>query len=91
MFPRLALSLLAIVVCGSALPFDLTEYRIVDLSHGYGNDTLYWPTSPTSFEKHELAYGDTEQGYCVRRNMVVRIWTRRCIFQRVACQPSRYR
>jgi len=63
MFRRLILLVFAIFVSGSALPFDVAEYRIVDLSHGYSDDTLYWPTSPTDFEKRELAYGDTEQGY----------------------------
>jgi len=45
---------------------ELADYRIVDLSHAYGEDTLYWPTSPTAFEKRTLANGltdDTEDGY----------------------------
>ncbi|MDA0679858.1 MAG: cyclase family protein [Proteobacteria bacterium] len=43
--------------------FDLENYRLVDLSHSYGESTLYWPTSPTSFEKKTLAYGDSGEGY----------------------------
>ena len=43
--------------------FEVADYSIVDLTHAYGDSTLYWPTSPTSFEKETLAYGDTEQGY----------------------------
>ena len=27
-------------------PLDITGQRIVDLSHAYGPDTVYWPTSP---------------------------------------------
>ena len=42
---------------------DLEAYRLVDLSHSYGADTLYWPTSPSAFEKTELAYGESEGGY----------------------------
>ena len=42
---------------------DLDAYRIVDLSHAYGENTLYWPTSPTAFEKETLAYGDSGAGY----------------------------
>ncbi len=41
----------------------LAEYELVDLSYSYGDDTLYWPTSPSRFELEELAYGPTEQGY----------------------------
>ena len=42
---------------------DLDKYRLVDLSHAYGEDTLYWPTSPTAFQKETLAYGDSGAGY----------------------------
>ena len=46
-----------------ALAFDVADYSVVDLSHAYGDSTLYWPTSPASFQKEVLAYGDTDQGY----------------------------
>lgn len=46
-----------------ATSLELSEYRLVDLSHVYGEDTLYWPTSPSAFEKQTLAYGDEETGY----------------------------
>lgn len=42
---------------------ELEDYRLVDLSHTYGESTLYWPTSPTAFEKQTLAYGDSGDGY----------------------------
>jgi kynurenine formamidase len=45
---------------------ELEDYRIVDLSHAYGEETLYWPTSPSAFEKQTLANGftaDTEDAY----------------------------
>jgi kynurenine formamidase len=47
----------------SAFALDIGDYRLVDLSHSYGADTLYWPTSPTAFEKEELGYGMTEGGW----------------------------
>ena len=50
-------------VSPSVAAVDLEAYRLVDLSHSYGADTLYWPTSPSSFEKRELAYGESEGGY----------------------------
>lgn len=42
---------------------DLDRARIVDLSYPYDEDTLYWPTSPSSFELHSLHHGPTEAGY----------------------------
>lgn len=47
----------------SAIAIDFSQYRIVDLSHAYGEDTIYWPTSPTTFEKTELAFGETPGGW----------------------------
>ena len=49
------------VVTAQAL--DLADYRMVDLSHAFNDDTLYWPTSPSRFEKKRLAYGDTPGGW----------------------------
>lgn len=42
---------------------DLSRLEIVDLSHVYDGNTLYWPTSTERFDLQELAYGDTEGGY----------------------------
>jgi kynurenine formamidase len=47
----------------SANSLELADYRIIDLSHSYGESTLYWPTSPTSFQKETLAYGDSGAGF----------------------------
>lgn len=48
---------------GFSPALELDDYRLVDLSHGYGESTLYWPTSPSAFRKQELAYGMTDAGY----------------------------
>jgi kynurenine formamidase len=42
---------------------DVTKYRIIDLTYPFNERTIYWPTSPSSFEKTELAYGRTEAGF----------------------------
>lgn len=42
---------------------DLATAELVDLTYSYDDDTLYWPTSPSSFELEELANGPTEEGY----------------------------
>ena len=39
---------------------DLSGYEIVDLSQVFDEHTLYWPTSPSRFELHPLAHGQTE-------------------------------
>lgn len=39
------------------------DYRMVDLSHPYNGETLYWPTSPSVFDHEELSYGETVGGY----------------------------
>lgn len=43
--------------------FDPEHYRIVDLTHPFDEDTVYWPTSPHGFELDELHYGETEAGF----------------------------
>jgi kynurenine formamidase len=61
-----ATALLALVlvggVAGAGQP-PATAHRLVDLTHAYGSDTLYWPTSPSKFVLEELAHGQTEGGY----------------------------
>lgn len=46
-----------------AYSLELSDYRMIDLSHTYDDETLYWPTSPTAFGKQELAYGESEGGW----------------------------
>ena len=36
---------------------------IVDLSHTYDDDTIYWPTSPSNLEKTTISHGHTSGGY----------------------------
>ncbi len=60
-----------IILCNAAFllilsnvhAFDVNNYNVIDLSHSYGSETLYWPTSPSAFQKLELANGETEGGY----------------------------
>lgn len=54
---------LAVFTMTPAVALDLVDYRMVDLSHSYGENTLYWPTSPTAFQKKELEYGVSEGGW----------------------------
>lgn len=61
--PRLVAGVLAATLFSPAFALDPADFRLVDLSHAYGDDTLYWPTSPTKFEKKELAFGETQGGW----------------------------
>lgn len=37
--------------------------RIVDLTHSYNKETIYWPTSPSKFRLETLAEGETDGGW----------------------------
>lgn len=63
MLYRQLIALVLIFGSQSAATLELSDYRLVDLSHAYGDSTLYWPTSPSAFEKQTLAFGDEETGY----------------------------
>ncbi len=47
---------------------DLSQARVVDLTHPYDGETIYWPTSPSRFELTRLAWGDTEGGFFYAAN-----------------------
>jgi kynurenine formamidase len=49
-------------------PIGPATHEIVDLSHPFGPDTLYWPNSPTKFTLETLASGKTEGGYFYAAN-----------------------
>lgn len=47
---------------------DLKDARIVDLTHPFDQHTIYWPTSPSSFQLKRLSYGKTNAGYFYAAN-----------------------
>ena len=60
-------ALLAVRV--SAEPLDLQQYRLIDLTHAYDKDTVFWPSGPTHFDLKQLHYGETEAGFFYSANM----------------------
>ncbi|MEE9141101.1 MAG: cyclase family protein [Gammaproteobacteria bacterium] len=48
--------------------FASDDYLLVDLTHEYNADTIYWPTSPTHFELDSLYAGTTEGGWYYSAN-----------------------
>jgi kynurenine formamidase len=65
--PACVVSLLPLIcACAtrSAPPTTPDERRcLVDLTHPYDDNTVYWPTAPSKFEKKTLFHGHTERGY----------------------------
>lgn len=59
----LTIALLTGCLISSASALDLSRYEMVDLTHAFNEDAVYWPTAPTRFQKKELAYGETDAGY----------------------------
>ncbi|PWB79344.1 MAG: cyclase [Methylocystaceae bacterium] len=47
---------------------DLASARIVDLSHSFDANTIYWPTSPSGFELKQLHKGPTKGGFFYSAN-----------------------
>ena len=59
---------MAVVGCQSSVNdyssvFDGTAGRWVDLTHGFSESTIYWPTDTEGFQLEELAFGPTEGGW----------------------------
>jgi kynurenine formamidase len=52
---------------GGAATVDLARDRLVDLSHPFNEDTIYWPTA-TRFTLTKVAEGETEGGYFYAAN-----------------------
>jgi kynurenine formamidase len=60
--------LLCLPSVSHAQDLDLTRYRLVDLTHPFNEQTIYWPTSPSTFQLETLAHGHTEGGFFYSAN-----------------------
>lgn len=67
-FLLLALLLFSDTVEAQRPPIDLQGFRVVDLTYPFDEKTLYWPTSPTTFQLDRLSYGKTEAGFFYASN-----------------------
>jgi kynurenine formamidase len=43
--------------------FDPARMDIIDLTHAFGPETIYWPTATTTFKHEQLSFGDTPGGW----------------------------
>jgi kynurenine formamidase len=62
----LAIALLAPAIApatGGGTGLDLDAYDLVDLTHPFNEETIYWPSPPAEFHLERLAYGVTGKGY----------------------------
>jgi kynurenine formamidase len=53
----------ALVPPAQSLSLDLASTRVIDLSHSFDANTIYWPTSPSGFELKPLHKGLTQRGF----------------------------
>lgn len=58
----------AIVACAPSTEnppgnVDLSKYELIDLTHAYNAQTLYWPTSTKTFEHTRQSFGSTPGGW----------------------------
>jgi kynurenine formamidase len=63
MTKKLSLLAFTLPLCSTSLALELDNFRLVDLTHAYNEDTIYWPTSPSRFELETLADGPTSDGW----------------------------
>jgi len=63
MFRRAAFLFSLPFVTSAAFGLDLANYRLVDLTHAFNEEAIYWPTAPSKFELTTLAAGETPAGF----------------------------
>ena len=56
-------ALIAVAAPLHAQQIDLSKSELVDLTHSFNAQTVYWPTSPARFKLDELFYGTTPGGF----------------------------
>lgn len=68
MFSKSLQTICIALFAASAGALDLSEYELIELSHPYNEETIYWPTSPSKFELTQLASGETSGGWFYSAN-----------------------
>ena len=71
---RILMGCVMVIAAGCTQPaqppaqFDLSQYQLVDLTHAFNAQTIYWPTSTERFALKQDAYGQTPGGYFYSSN-----------------------
>jgi kynurenine formamidase len=65
------LAALAAAGCGptDASGFDLSTARVIELTHPFDRESIYWPTSPSRFELTVASHGVTPGGWFYEANL----------------------
>jgi kynurenine formamidase len=64
----LTLGVLAGTASAAPPAIDPSAWQLVDLSHPFNAETLYWPTAPSRFSLERLAWGATSGGWFYSAN-----------------------
>ena len=67
-FTLIVVAVAGVSSAAGAQRIDMSAARIVDLTHSFNAQTLYWPTSPTAFKLDQLSRGQTEGGWFYSAN-----------------------
>lgn len=67
-FNILLICLIGLPAVAAGQQIDLATSRLVDLTHPFNSETIYWPTSPSGFRLQQLAHGRTDAGYFYAAN-----------------------
>jgi kynurenine formamidase len=59
----LAIAFTVVPTLLAAQTIDVSRARAIDLTHPFNTQTIYWPTSPTSFTLDKLSFGKSEGGW----------------------------
>jgi hypothetical protein len=70
MSKNVLVTLILFAITSRSWGFDVADYTLVDLTHPYNEDTIYWPTSPSRFELKRLAFGKTPGGWFYAANAI---------------------
>jgi kynurenine formamidase len=62
-----AVLLVGAIGCAATQPAALSDGRVIDLTHAFDADTIYWPTEP-GFRHERVAAGYTERGFYYASN-----------------------
>jgi len=54
----------------AAQSLDLASARVIDLTHPFDAQTIFWPNSPSAFELERLSYGETPGGWFYSSNRI---------------------
>ena len=64
---RILVAVVLVFACtrpkGDVATLDLARYDLVDLTHSFSAQTVYWPTATTTFRHDTLSFGKTPGGW----------------------------